>query len=116
VAGELDALIAALRSEREATDRRLAELELRVADLEAPAWMTLAEAAEHLRTSADALQKRASRGQLPGAVKDNGRWLVDRRALDADLGATVRVTEKSGPAPCQRPDPWHREIGAPDAG
>jgi hypothetical protein len=98
-------MLDAMRAEREAIDRRLAELELRVAELEAPAWMTLPEAAEHLRTSADALQKRAKREQLPGAVKDNGRWIVDRRALDADLGATVRVPEKSGPAPRKRPDP-----------
>jgi excisionase family DNA binding protein len=92
VAGpELHALLDALAAEREAADRRLAELEERVAGLERPEWMTVAEAAEYLRTSPDALHKRLQRGRLAGAVRDNGRWLVDRRALDAELVANVRA-------------------------
>ena len=51
-------------------------------------WLTLEEAAAHLRLSPAAARKRAERGQLPGAVKDGSRWLVDRRALDAALSAT----------------------------
>ena len=91
---ELDLMLDSIRAEREATDRRLAELEERVAGLEAPAWMTLDEAAEHLCTTYDALHKRLMRHGLPGAVRDNGRWLVDRRALDAELLANVRGNEK----------------------
>jgi len=76
-----------------------------MAELEAPAWLTLDEAAEHLRTSPGALRARAQRGQLPGAVKDVGRWLVDRRVLDAELHATLAATTRgasaarNGPAP-----------------
>jgi hypothetical protein len=50
-----------------------------------PVWLTLEEAAEKYRTTPGALRKRAHRGQLPGAARDEGRWLVDSRALDEAL-------------------------------
>jgi hypothetical protein len=107
---ELDALIDALVREREALLDRLDELELRVSDLERPDWMTLEQAADHLHSTADALRHRAQRGKLPGAVKDESRWLVDRRALDNALAATTlrATTEQNGRAPRTRPRPRHR--------
>ena len=60
------------------------ELDERLAEIAAPDWLTLEEAGVHYRTSAGALRKRAQRGQLPGAVRDGARWLVNRRALDGE--------------------------------
>lgn len=86
---------------QEAVDQRLAELA-------APDWLTLPEAAVVYRTSADTLRKRAQRGRLPGAVRDEGRWLLDRRVLDATLAGKIPVSDKrgerrsSGPAPGTR--------------
>jgi hypothetical protein len=86
------------------------ELEQRLAALERADWLTLDEAASYLRTTADALRHRAQRGCLPGAVKDESRWLVDRRRLDQAMAdATLRlVTTHKGRAPLVRPRPRHR--------
>jgi hypothetical protein len=65
--------------------RRAAELVR--AELAAPEWLTLAEAADRYRATAGALRWRAQHGRLPGAVKDGSRWLVDARELDAALRA-----------------------------
>jgi hypothetical protein len=54
-------------------------------DATRPRWMTLEEAAEHVRSTPAALRKRAQRGTLPGAVRDGSRWLVDARQLDTSL-------------------------------
>jgi len=80
VPAELVELIA-----RRAADLVLAQIR------EEPLWLTLEEAAERYRTTPGALRKRAQRGQLPGAVRDGGRWLVDCRQLDAALGGQHRV-------------------------
>jgi hypothetical protein len=48
-------------------------------------WLTLEQAAERYLSTAGALRKRAQRGQLPGAVRDGGRWLVDCSELDRAL-------------------------------
>jgi hypothetical protein len=100
----------ALAAERAAMLDRLDLLERRVAELERPDWLTLAEAAEYLRTTADALRHRAQRGKLPGAVKDESRWLVDRRLIDEALASTtVRAAPHAmGRAPLTRPRPRPR--------
>jgi excisionase family DNA binding protein len=85
--------------------------ELVRAELEAPVWLTLEQAAEYVHATPTALRARARRGRLPGAVRDGARWLVDRRALDAALaGAAVptdnrRDTRNQGRAPRKRPRP-----------
>jgi hypothetical protein len=84
---------------------RIAELEHRVDDLDTPAWMTIEEAAEHVRSTPAALRARARRGQLPGAVRDGSRWIVDRRRLDAALNAKVVDDNRDGRAPRKRPRP-----------
>jgi excisionase family DNA binding protein len=56
-------------------------------ELGGPVWLTLEQAAEYLHTTPSALRARARRGQLPGAVRDGARWLVDRRELDAALAS-----------------------------
>jgi len=68
-------------------------------ELAAPRWMTLEEAAEHVRSTANALRWRAQHGRLPGAVKDGSRWLVNARELDDSLAsvATIRAPTKRGP-------------------
>jgi hypothetical protein len=68
------------------------ELDRRLAP---PAWLTLEQAAERFQTTAGALRKRAQRGQLPGAVRDGSRWLVDASAYDRALvnGAVPRDDE-----------------------
>ena len=58
-------------------------------ELRAPEWLTLDEAAERYRTTAGALRWRAQRGRLPGAVKDESRWLVNARDFDAALIAAT---------------------------
>jgi hypothetical protein len=81
------------------------ELDRLRADLAPPEWLSLDEAAVRYRLSAEALRKRAQRGSLPGAVKDESRWLINRPALDeALLAARVRPHEMgghraNGPAP-----------------
>lgn len=79
----------------EAIAERAAELVLARLEDE-PQWLTLEEAAERYRTTPGALRKRAQRGQLPGAVKDGSRWLVDCRALDAALGGAYAPQPGSG--------------------
>lgn len=82
----------------ELLEQRLDELESRVDELVAPVWMTIEEAAAHLRSTPDALRARARRGRLPGAVRDGSRWLVDRRELDASLAAvTLPPLTRQGP-------------------
>jgi hypothetical protein len=99
----------------EAIARRAAEL-VRAEIDERPDWLTLEEAADVYRTSADTLRARARSDRLPGAVKDGGRWLVDRRKLDASLGATVpNSNDSKGRAPRERPRPGHRGKDLPDA-
>ena len=71
----------------EAIARRAADLVRD--DLRAPEWLTLDEAAERYRTTAGALRWRAQHGRLPGAVKDESRWLVNARELDAALVAAT---------------------------
>jgi excisionase family DNA binding protein len=51
----------------------------------APRWLTIEEASAHLRLTVSAARARAWRGQLPGAVKDGSRWVVDGQALDAAM-------------------------------
>jgi hypothetical protein len=85
--------------------RRAAEL-VREELEQTPEWLTLDEAAERYRTTPSALRWRAQNGRLPGAVKDGGRWLVDVRAMDSSLAATVpTLQETDGRAPRQRPRP-----------
>jgi hypothetical protein len=85
------------------------ELERRLAELNGPDWLTLEEAADHYRTTPVALRARARRGQLPGAVRDGSRWLVDRRAYDATLTDAATVASPiNGRAPRQRPRPGTR--------
>jgi Helix-turn-helix domain len=99
----------------EAIARRAAELVRAELD-DAPEWLTIDEAAEHVRSTPSALRWRAQNGKLPGAVKDGGRWLVDRRKLDENLGATVPTSNDSkGRAPLERPRPRHGEKGPPHA-
>jgi Helix-turn-helix domain len=88
--------------------QRAAEL-VRAELEELPEWLTIEEAAERYRTTPGALRWRAQQGRLPGAVKDGGRWLIDRRALDSSLGATVPIqNETDGRAPLERPRPGTR--------
>jgi uncharacterized protein YbjT (DUF2867 family) len=61
--------------------------ELVRAELAAPEWLTLEEAADRYRTTAGALRWRAQNDRLPGAVKDGGRWLVNAHEFDAALAA-----------------------------
>jgi hypothetical protein len=76
---------------------RLGELERRIDELAVPEWQTLEQTAERLATTPGALRWRARHGRLPGAVKDEGRWLVDRRVLDDALRATtLRLSDKVG--------------------
>lgn len=102
----VDELAAALAAALGPVIERLEELERRLDERGAPEWLTLEQAAERLATTAGALRWRAQHGRLPGAVKDEGRWLVDRRRLDAALaGDTVARTSKRGHAPRERPCP-----------
>jgi excisionase family DNA binding protein len=48
-------------------------------------YLTVAEAAEYLRTTPRALYSRISRGQLAGVVRDGGRVLVRRDVLERSL-------------------------------
>jgi hypothetical protein len=66
----------------ERLERRLAELGCGQPRSD---WLTLEQAAERYLSTAGALRKRAQRGQLPGAIRDGGRWLVDSRELDRAL-------------------------------
>lgn len=79
-AGELADLL-------EGLERLVVELVGRELDrrLLPPAWLTLEEAAQRYRTTPAALRKRAQRGQLPGAVRDGSRWLLDAAVYDQAL-------------------------------
>ena len=72
-----------------------------------PEWLTIDEAAKRIGLLPGAARKRAQRGQLPGAVKDGSRWIVDMREWDAALLA-IRMSgnndkwgerRANGPAP-----------------
>jgi hypothetical protein len=89
-AGTSGALVFLSRETTEALGRFVDErLDQRLVELgigePRPEWLTLEQAANRYATSAAALRKRCQRGRLPGAVRDGGRWLVDRRALDRAL-------------------------------
>src|SRR5262245_23977894 len=103
---QVDELASAFAAALRPLVERLDELERLVVELVVPEWLTLEQAATHLGTSPDALRWRARHGRLPGAVKDEGRWLVDRRKLDAALagGYAVAIPTK-GLAPRERPSP-----------
>src|SRR5439155_24159712 len=84
-------------------DERIARA---IEQLESPGWLTLEQAAARCHTTPGALRKRAQRGQLPGAVRDGARWLVDRRALDNALQrGTIRTDHENGRAPRERSRP-----------
>jgi excisionase family DNA binding protein len=84
------------------------ELAARLAEIAPPAWMTLEEAADYLRTTKTALRQRAHRGQVPHVV-DGHRLLFDRRALDEALVSNLRGNNANkGRAPQQRPRPGTR--------
>lgn len=57
-----------------------------------PEFLTVDEAAELLRTTPGAIRARATRGQLPGLVRDGRRLLVRRDAL-------LRALERRAPSP-----------------
>jgi hypothetical protein len=59
-----------------------------------PYWLTVQEVAEWLRTTPKAIYARNERGQLPGAVRDGRRLLVQRDALLASLGTLVGASPK----------------------
>jgi hypothetical protein len=103
-------LAEALAAALEPLLERIERLERRVAELEAPDWLTLEQAAARYQRSTSGLRKRLQRGQLPGAVKDGNRWLVDRRVLDGALtaGTLARSNANMGRAPQERPRPRHR--------
>jgi hypothetical protein len=63
--------------------RRAAELVRE--ELKQPEWLTFEQAASRYQTTPAALRWRAQHGRLPGAVKDEGRWLLNARELDAAL-------------------------------
>jgi Helix-turn-helix domain len=86
------------------------ELDRLRADLAPPDWLTLDEAAVRYRLSPDALRKRAQRGSLPGAVKDESRWLINRAALDEALLAARVRPPRDGRAPRERPRPGIRRL------
>jgi excisionase family DNA binding protein len=72
----------------EAVAMRAAAIVLRMigtttATTETP-YLTVVEAAEYLKLTPEALRARLRRGSLPGH-RDEGRWLLDRRELDAHL-------------------------------
>jgi hypothetical protein len=76
------------------------ELERRLDELAGPEWLTLEEAADRYHTTTVALRARARRGQLPGAVKDGSRWLLDRREYDRSLApGTLAPDNRNGRAP-----------------
>jgi len=58
-------------------------------DATEPQAYTLAEAADRLGISRDALRKRCDRGLVPGAYKLDGRWLIPAVSL---TGLTDRPT------------------------
>ena len=59
-----------------------------------PYWLTVKEVAEWLRTTAKAIYARNERGQLPGAVRDGRRLLVQRDALLASLSKLTASSPK----------------------
>jgi Helix-turn-helix domain len=76
------------------------------AELAPPEWLTLEEAAGRYRVSAGALRWRARRGRLPGAVKDEGRWLVNARELDQALAEhNSTLSDKRGERRANGPAP-----------
>lgn len=89
---------------------RAAEIVLAQLGEARPAWLTLEEAATRYRSTSGALRKRAQRGQLPGAVRDGARWLVDTSALDAALRAdgTIQTTRNGASAALTAPPPARR--------
>lgn len=99
----------------EAIAQRVADIleERQLTRSEAPEWITLEEAADRLRLTTAAARKRAQRAQLPGAIKDGTRWLVDARQLDAPAGCEYVRPDQTrrgerrghGPAPGTRRNP-----------
>lgn len=63
--------------------RRAADIVLE--ELEQPEWITLEQAAVRYQATPAALRWRARQGRLPGAVKDEGRWILNVRKYDAAL-------------------------------
>jgi hypothetical protein len=61
--------------------------------------LTLAEAADRLGLSRDALRKRCDRGLIPGAYKLDGRWLIPSVSLtgptDRPTSPEVRTADRS---------------------
>jgi excisionase family DNA binding protein len=83
----------------EEVERQLAERDT------PPEWLDVERAAERYGLTADALRKRAQRGQLPH-VRDGRRLLFERRALDSALeSATIPGENANGRAPRKRPRP-----------
>jgi hypothetical protein len=87
----------------ELIDRRARAL---LGEMSEPEWLTLDEAAGRYRSTVAALRKRAERDKLPGAVKDEGRWLLHRPTHDAALRDKLNGTGSkrgerrvNGPAP-----------------
>jgi excisionase family DNA binding protein len=81
VAALLDKLLPELQ---QLFDEMWAEKSARFTPPPPDVWMTVAEAARHLKLSPEAVRARLRRGTLPG-YRDEGRWLVHRDELDAHL-------------------------------
>jgi excisionase family DNA binding protein len=79
------AMLDLLRPEVERRVRELVAAELASFTLRQPdPWMTVEEGATYLKLSPEALRALLRRKSLPG-YRDEGRWLLDRRELDAHL-------------------------------
>lgn len=61
---------------------------------ETPLGMSVAEAAELFELAPNTVSQRCRDGDLPGAIKDRGRWLIPESAVKAALRST---TEKPTP-------------------
>ena len=77
------------------------ELARRLFPEDGPAWLTIEEYAERMRTTVAAVHKRRERGRIPGAVKEGNRWLFP-------AAATLPSPENEGRAPRERPRPGTR--------
>jgi hypothetical protein len=111
VSGQVELELALAEALRPLVAKLVAEeLDRLRADLAPPEWLSLDEAAVRYRLSAEALRKRAQRGSLPGAVKDESRWLINRPALDEALLAARVRPPRDGRAPRQRPRPGIRRL------
>lgn len=73
------------------------ELERRLA-AQTPAWLTVEEYAERMRTTPAAIRARLERGRVPGALKEGRRWLIPASAADAN----VLAPDSEGRAPKER--------------